>query len=111
MPGLSSPPMPIRLSPQWAIRALTSVPSGLPAAGCTTSPARLSVTVRSLSLSTMSGGILWPCGVWVGGGGLPPQPGRLFDNDEVLVLIADVERDVLALRCRSRGRRHGDLIF
>ena len=36
-------------SPQWAIRALTSVPSGLPAAGCTTSPAGLSMTIRSLS--------------------------------------------------------------
>ena len=36
-------------SPQWASSALTSVPSGLPAAGCTTSPAGLSMTMRSAS--------------------------------------------------------------
>ena len=33
MPGRRSPPMPERLSPQWAISALTSVPVQLPAAG------------------------------------------------------------------------------
>src|SRR5437660_1293631 len=47
--GRIPPPMPDRLSPQWAIRALTSVPVQFPAAGCTTSPAGLSITISSAS--------------------------------------------------------------
>ncbi len=42
MPGRRTPPIPARLSPQWARRAFTSVRSGLPGAGCTTSPAGFS---------------------------------------------------------------------
>ncbi len=49
MPGLATPPMPDRLVPQWASSALTSVPLSLPAPGCTTSPAGLSMTIRSSS--------------------------------------------------------------
>ena len=49
MPGRRSPPMPERLSPQWAISALTSVPVQWPAAGCTTRPAGLSMTMMSSS--------------------------------------------------------------
>ena len=52
MPGRRTPPMPDRLSPQWAISALTSVPLSWPAAGWTT------------------------------------RPGRLVDDDEVVVLVA-----------------------
>ena len=33
MPGRATPPMPERLSPQWAISALTSVPLGMAGAG------------------------------------------------------------------------------
>ena len=40
---------PERLSPQCAISAFTSVPDACPAAGCTTSPAGLSMTMRSAS--------------------------------------------------------------
>ena len=50
MPGRFTPPMPDRLSPQWAISALTSVPDQLPAAGCTTSPAGLSMTMMLVVL-------------------------------------------------------------
>jgi len=38
IPGRLTPPTPERLSPQWAMSALTSVPVQLPAAGWTTSP-------------------------------------------------------------------------
>ena len=38
-----------RLSPQWAISALTSVPLAWPGAGWTTSPAGLSMTIRCAS--------------------------------------------------------------
>ena len=41
MPGRRTPPIPDRLSPQWAISAFTSVWSGLPGAGWTTRPGRL----------------------------------------------------------------------
>src|SRR6266853_518562 len=41
MPGRLTPPMPARLSPQWARSALTSVRSRFPGAGWTTSPAGL----------------------------------------------------------------------
>ena len=49
MPGRFTPPMPERLSPQWAMSALTSVPVQFPAAGWTTSPAGLSITISSAS--------------------------------------------------------------
>ena len=49
MPGRETPPMPERLGPQWAIRALTRVPVRFPAAGWTTIPAGLSTTIRSSS--------------------------------------------------------------
>ena len=64
MPGRRTPPMPDRLSPQWAISALTSVPVQLP------------------------------------GGRMHDQPRRLVDDDQVVVLVDDVERDVLRLRRR-----------
>ena len=44
-------------SPQWAISALTSVPVQLPAAGWTTSPAGLSMTMSSSSSYTTSSGM------------------------------------------------------
>ena len=47
--GRITPPIPDRLAPQWAISALTSVPVSWPAAGCTTSPAGLSMTMMSSS--------------------------------------------------------------
>ena len=53
MPGRRTPPMPERLSPQWAISAFTSVPVALPAAGCTTSPFGLSMTMMSSSSNTI----------------------------------------------------------
>ena len=49
MPGRRSPPMPERISPQWAMSALTSVPVQFPAAGCTTRPLGLSITIMSAS--------------------------------------------------------------
>ena len=55
MPGRFSPPMPDKLSPQCASSALTSVPSGLPGAGCTTIFAGLLTTSKSASsYSTLS---------------------------------------------------------
>ena len=36
------------------------------------------------------------------------EPGRLVDDDEVVVLVDDGERDRLALRLRRRGRRHDE---
>ena len=62
MPGRRTPPMPDRLSPQWAISALTSVP------------------------------------VAVAGGGMHDQARRLVDDDDLVVLVDDVERDVSRLR-------------
>ena len=59
--------MPDRLSPQWAISALTSVP------------------------------------VAVAGGRMHHQPRRLVDDDQLVVLVDDVERDVF-------GRRLGRLV-
>ena len=59
MPGRSSPPMPERESPQWWSRALTSVPSGWPGAGWTTSPLGLFTTITSLSSYTTSRGMSW----------------------------------------------------
>ena len=41
MPGRRTPPMPDRLSPQWASSALTSVPSALPGAGMDDQAGRL----------------------------------------------------------------------
>ena len=41
MPGRATPPMPERLSPQWAISALTSVPVGMAGAGMHHEPGRL----------------------------------------------------------------------
>ena len=38
------------------------------------------------------------------------QPGRLVDDDEVLVLINHGQRDILALRTRRHRRGHGDRI-
>ena len=49
MPGRLTPPMPERLSPQWWISALTSVPVQLPAPGWTTRPAGLLMTISSSS--------------------------------------------------------------
>ena len=69
MPGRRTPPMPERLSPQWAIRALTRVPVWLPAAGCTTSPLGLSITTISSSSNTMSSGMLSGAGSAGSGGG------------------------------------------
>ena len=54
--GSSTPPMPER-SPQWWSRAFTMVPSGLPAAGCTTMPLSLLMTTTSSSSYRMSRGI------------------------------------------------------
>jgi hypothetical protein len=48
-PGRFSPPTPERSSPKWWRSALTSVPVGVPGAGCTTSPGGLSITARSSS--------------------------------------------------------------
>jgi hypothetical protein len=62
MPGRRSPPMPARLSPQWAMRALTRVPVQLPWPGCTTSPAGLSMTIRWLSSNTTDSAIGSPSG-------------------------------------------------
>ena len=57
-----SPPMPARLSPQWAMRALTRVPVQLPWPGCTTRPAGLSMTIRWLSSNTMASAMASPWG-------------------------------------------------
>src|SRR5665213_3205432 len=69
IPGRRTPPIPARLAPQWAMSALTSVPSGLPGAGWTTSPAGLSMTMRCASSKRISRGIAWACGVASSGSG------------------------------------------
>ena len=63
MPGRLTPPMPDRLSPQWAISALTRVPVQLPAAGWTTSPLGLSITMISSSSNTIASGMRSACGL------------------------------------------------
>ena len=57
MPGRATPPIPESCPRQWCSSALTSVPSRLPAAGCTTRPAGLSMTIRSASSNTPTSGI------------------------------------------------------
>ncbi len=57
MPGRRTPPMPERLAPQWAISAFTSVPVALPAAGWTTIPRGLSMTMISSSSNTILSGM------------------------------------------------------
>jgi hypothetical protein len=46
------------LAPQWATSAFTKVPVQLPAAGCTTSPFGLSMTMMSASSNTTASGML-----------------------------------------------------
>ena len=72
MPGRLTPPMPDRLAPQWAIRALTSVPVSWPAAGCTT------------------------------------RPFGLVDDDDVVILEHDIERDIFARGLGGDRFRHVD---
>ena len=48
MPGRISPPIPLK-SCTWCSSAFTTVPPSCPAAGCTTMPAGLSTTARSVS--------------------------------------------------------------
>ena len=56
-------------SPQWAISAFTSVPVALPAAGWTTSPRGLSMTMIASSSNTMLSGISSAAGAAGSGGG------------------------------------------
>ena len=60
---------PASSSPQCASSAFTSVPSGLPGAGCTTRPGGLSSTIRSASSNRIVNGIACGCGVAGTGGG------------------------------------------
>ena len=46
--------------------------------------------------------------VGIARGRMDDEPGRLVDDDEILVLVDDVERDILALRRGGHGRRHLD---
>ncbi len=69
IPGLRTPPMPERLSPQWPIRACASVPAAWPGAGCTTSPAGLSTMMRCASSKTTSSGRFSPTSGESSGGG------------------------------------------
>ena len=69
MPGRRTPPIPDRLSPQWAIRAFTSVPKSCPAAGWTTRPAGLSMTITSSSSWTTLSAIASASGAARAGGG------------------------------------------
>lgn len=41
-------------------------------------------------------------------GGMNDQPGRLVDDDQMLVFERDPERDILRLVMRRRGIGHGD---
>ena len=61
IPGRMTPPIPERLLPQCARRAFTSVPSGFPAAGCTTIPDGLFMTIMSSSSYMTSSGISSGC--------------------------------------------------
>ena len=44
----------------------------------------------------------------VAGGGMHDQPLRLVDDDDVVILEHDIERDVLAFRLGGDRRRHVD---
>ena len=65
MPGRRSPPMPDRLSPQWAISALTRVPLACPAAGMHNKSARLVdddhrvVFVKNIERDGFARGLCW----------------------------------------------------
>ena len=63
MPGRATPPMPERLAPQWASRALTRVPVSLPGAGWAAMPAGLSTTIRCASSKSTSSGMASGCGL------------------------------------------------
>ena len=112
MPGRLTPPMPDRLSPQWAISALTSVPVAWPAAGCTTRPAGLSMTMISSSSKTMLSGMVSPAGL--GRLGLRHRDRDGLAGVDAIARIADragadrdraVEDQRLEARARQRGAR------
>ena len=48
--------------------------------------------------------------VGIAGGGMHHQSGRLVDDDQVLVLVDHVQRNILALRHGAARLRHGDVI-
>ncbi len=43
----------------------------------------------------------------IAGAGMHHESGRLVDDDELVVLIDDIERDGLGARLGRGGRRHG----
>ena len=45
---------------------------------------------------------------FVAGGGVNHQTARLLDDDDVVVLMDDIERDVLRFRLGGNGRRHAN---
>ena len=81
-PGRATPPMPESWPRQWCSSALTSVPSRLPAAGWTTSPAGLSTTIRCSSSKTMISGISCACGLGGHGRGNGDGKGGAFGGLE-----------------------------
>ena len=110
MPGRFTPPMPDRLSPQWAISALTSVPVAWPAAGCTTSPAGLSITMMSSSSYTTLSGMRSPAGSAGSGGGTSTAM-RLAGVDAIAGIAdragPDRDRAVEDQRLEARARQRG----
>ena len=69
MPGRATPPMPPREG-QWWRRAFTRVPVRCPGAGCTTSPAGLSMAMTSSSSNITLRGIASGSGTAGTGGGM-----------------------------------------
>ena len=94
MPGRCSSPTPTR-SGYRASRPLTSVPSALPAPGCTTSPAGLSTTMTASS-SWTTPNVDRRIGLWQAG------LGHRARVDRDLLALGEPE---LADRCRPHRRR------
>ena len=118
IPGRSSPPIP-RRSRTCASSAFTSVPASCPGAGCTTSPAGLSITTsQRSSWTTVSGIASASIVVATGGGGVQTttSPGFSFRDGVPAAPLtvtaaspiwrASCERDTSAtLRDRNRSSR------
>ena len=98
---------PTGVPPQWCSSALTSVPSRLPAAGWTTSPAGLSTTSRCSSSNTIVSGM--SCGSLCAGSGSGTATRSCSSPRTLVAGIADrraarVSTAPLRIRAFSRSR-------
>ncbi len=114
MPGRNSPPMPLRSSTWWS-SAFTSVPELWPAAGCTTIPAGLFTTSRSVSSYSTGTGMSSGCALVGTGAGSSTLILVAFLQGQVGLGLAAGDLDVpvvdqaLCLRPRQAGNGSGQI--